>query len=784
MKSAPLTCLFLLCFALAGAQEYLPVYGFEDASELGVWVRNDNAEYSFTSSANAVEGSASTCVDYRLTGPTAVQPRMFPEGNYFPDITGYDGISFDYRVTTPVAADNPLIFLVFIFVESSGGTEVYEYFTNQIGKEENSDWQEWRIPFEQIRLAAWSEKYDEVFYKDKITEIRFDLSVNTDGAVADGEICFDDMSAYGFPEPVHPPVVDNFALQDRTVSTSFFLWYPTVGGQFTGPWVPIGGRQSWNANSAEWWKSQIKQTMMANIDILYVHLIPTNDPWLRAFFRALYELRSDGYDVPKIAPFLDPLITWFEQPNLDFSDPVDKQAFVDQYIYFYQTYFSIHTDPLAEDYIAKVEGKPILDTWHLFVNSINVQDFTRADMETRLQSAFPGRTLFDNGIYMVMTALNNPAFTFTDERVPQFEINEYYYEASHNDIQTVQLKGGYWDQNIRTPGDFLARDGGVPYAEAWSQVHDDIDRVYIESWNEYDEGTGIYATVTEPPYIHPGSMNDNTDFWSTNDDPFEYIVTTANGARAFNETPDLDASVLNHNLPETFEGGQEVTLTIRLRNDGDIAWSNAKGIRLVEMPGDSVTLTSGSIDIDDSTNEIPVYRGIVRGRPINFTATFTVPMVAGAHSTTFQMMQGDQPFGESLTLNYTIRVDEDMDGYDTTEDCDDKNANINPDAEEIPNNGIDEDCDGSDLILTSTNELVLLEVQVFPNPAKAIIQIQSPETLATWSAYSIEGKLIQSGTFLDQNHSLDVSRWEPGVYTLRVQTAGGSKRGVIRVTIL
>jgi hypothetical protein len=41
-------------------------------------------------------------------------------------------------------------------------------------------------------------------------------------------------------------------------------------------------------------------------------------------------------------------------------------------------------------------------------------------------------------------------------------------------------------------------------------------------------------------------------------------------------------------------------------------------------------------------------------------------------------------------------VDADGDGFNASEDCDDQDASVNPDAEETPGDGVDSNCDGED----------------------------------------------------------------------------------------
>ena len=159
-----------------------------------------------------------------------------------------------------------------------------------------------------------------------------------------------------------------------------------------------------------------------------------------------------------------------------------------------------------------------------------------------------------------------------------------------------------------------------------------VKHVYVESWNEYDEGSGIYAANPGPPYIKPGSGNTNTDTWSSTNDPYEYIKDTAARARQFNDTPDRNATILWSGLPTTMYAGESLTVEVVVRNDGDLSWTGADGFKFSQLDSDLVHF-GGRTLIDDASNDIPTYGGIFRGQPVTFDVQLTAPTTLGASMT-------------------------------------------------------------------------------------------------------------------------------------------------------
>jgi len=116
-------------------------------------------------------------------------------------------------------------------------------------------------------------------------------------------------------------------------------------------------------------------------------------------------------------------------------------------------------------------------------------------------------------------------------------------------------------------------------------------------------------------------------------------------------------------------------------------------------------------------------------------------------------------------------IDADSDGYNSDEDCDDDNPNIYPGAEEIQNNNIDEDCDGEDLfVLVSVENDDFKNISISPNPCSKHCVIKNlvlNETEAI-NIYTNEGKLVTSIIDLN-NYIIDTQAYKKGMYLVKIQ---------------
>jgi hypothetical protein len=100
-------------------------------------------------------------------------------------------------------------------------------------------------------------------------------------------------------------------------------------------------------------------------------------------------------------------------------------------------------------------------------------------------------------------------------------------------------------------------------------------------------------------------------------------------------------------------------------------------------------------------------------------------------------------------------------------DCNDTDASINPGAEDIGGNGIDENCDGE--IDNSIFELNA-SINLYPNPTRSELNIQISNALVGNDIYIFDtvGKLVYKQQLLSTQSTISVSNLADGNYIFRV----------------
>ncbi len=140
----------------------------------------------------------------------------------------------------------------------------------------------------------------------------------------------------------------------------------------------------------------------------------------------------------------------------------------------------------------------------------------------------------------------------------------------------------------------------------------------------------------------------------------------------------------------------------------------------------------------------------------------------------------NQPIITNTVVNtFVEHLDFDGDGFYFYQDCDDQNGNIYPGAEEILSNGIDEDCDGSDL--TTTFNLSGNIVSISPNPVSDLLFINVTGNLDYQvNLYNYQGQLILSHLNAE---TIDTRPFTKGMYLIEIKDRKTNRFIIERVVV-
>ncbi len=173
---------------------------FDETGAITTWSNTDAGSYDLSSSSDAVEGSASACLDYILIADQSwggsVDLQFTPADSLYPDLTGETGIRFNYKVTQPASNTNGVNWTVKIFINSQGELEQWHANLNYVLGDTSGEWQDAKIPFTAFAIPSWETTYDGILHLDEIRHIEMQVVSGTMGTESNGTVCLDNLTSY------------------------------------------------------------------------------------------------------------------------------------------------------------------------------------------------------------------------------------------------------------------------------------------------------------------------------------------------------------------------------------------------------------------------------------------------------------------------------------------------------------------------------------------------------------------------------------------------------------
>jgi hypothetical protein len=468
----------------------------------------------------------------------------------------------------------------------------------------------------------------------------------------------------GSPPPETAP---GFGPGIHLVGAWMFTWFngdPNWG--CLSPWWPVAGYASWDG-SVEWARAQLLDMMDANLDFVGLQY-DTKDTTPPTGFRytnvlnvvhAHRHLLEEGYRPPRLALFVDTAIvnTLYKERNgvdLDVSTAAGRAELFDYVRAYHDQVDAMLGDRYKGAAVATYAGRPMIAFWHTDTGSIvGASDAFVQDLKSRFQSQYSTTPYF----------IGHPNFwtryPSAEEVTLMFGPPQHFYQGGRDGAgkPTINITPGFWNP-ISNPF-YLPREAGARYDAAWATAlsrRAQVDHLYIDSWNETGEGSGIFDAQTfQHADSYPGSCGNwvyrHADAWGPRTRHF-IDVTAANAAR-WNDTPEDDAEVVAHDLPASLRRGERRYVTVVVRNSGDRPWRGADGDRMAVVEG-GAWVPGGAAPIDDAQDEIPFYGGLFRGRPRPFTFEIVAPCNPTTMGVGFAMSRGALEFGDRVRQTIAV----------------------------------------------------------------------------------------------------------------------------------
>lgn len=322
-----------------------------------------------------------------------------------------------------------------------------------------------------------------------------------------------------------------------------------------------------------------------------------------------------------------------------------------------------------------------------------------------------------------------------------------------------------------------------------SQSGTDIKILNIDNFAFSGLPAGCTAATNAASY-QPPSGSYTTGCFSVNGTPTEIGV--------FNVTIDFLADV---------ETCGFITITLNDNDASYVLWMTVSPDPTWTIPATSFCETDAAVALTvTGTNG-----GVFSGPGVSGTSFDPAVAGPGAHSLWYHISAQEgaaiAPASDSLEIivnvassaGGTVYADTDNDGFGdpnnsqsvsgctipagyvlNSDDCDDTNNAINPNATDIPDNGVDEDCSGADATTASITEVEMGNVTVFPNPTSGSVTIFAGKDLVNKSYMVINqaGQVVAHGVMSGVKTDINIEHVENGMYFLMIEGTSATTKFV------